>query len=160
MQARGYSLIEMIVVICVISILLAIATLRFSDYLKSYRKEAQTRMFYDELLRARANALYQRRDTRVKLYTDRFEVYSSLIDCDTGVAPIVSQSLPFPVTWNNSGNNVDFDERGLAQNNGSICVASGDGASAVDSVVIYNTRISIGIKGKDDECNSDNIKTK
>jgi prepilin-type N-terminal cleavage/methylation domain-containing protein len=154
MNSRGYSLVEMVVVIGIVSILLAIGTLRFNEYMKRYRIEAQTRLIYSELLRARANALYQRRETRMKLYTNRFEVYSS--KADSG-APIASQVLGYPIVWG-GGDNVDFDERGMAVNNQSICLDYGDGSGAVNSVVIFKTRVSIGKKDKqDDSCEGKNI---
>src|SRR5690349_15894568 len=104
----GYSLVEMLVIIAMISILLAIATVNFNSYFKRYQSEAQTRMMYADLLSARANALYHRRETRVKFYATRFEVYSSLVDRDGGAAPVVSRQLQFPVVQSKSGNNVDF----------------------------------------------------
>jgi prepilin-type N-terminal cleavage/methylation domain-containing protein len=158
MQARGYSLIEVLVAVGIASILLAIAVPRFTDYLTRYRTEAQTRMIYDELLRTRANALYQRRETRMKFYPDRFEVYSSTA-AGSDVAPVVIQLLRYPIEINVAGA-VDFDARGITWQPRSICIASGEGTGAVDSVVIAETRVSIGKKDKGNECNSGNITKK
>ena len=157
MQARGYSLVEMVVIVGIISILLVIGTLKFREYFTRYRTESQTRMLFSELQRTRANALYQRRATRVKLYASRFEVYSSKADCDSGVAPRSSQSLSLPITWSQNGNNVDFDENGIASVPRSICLESCDGAGTVDSVVVHFIRVSVGKKDKGDLCRGESI---
>lgn len=162
MHARGYSLIEMVVVIGIISILLAIGRLNFKDYAKRYQIESQTRMLYSELLKARVGALYERRTSRIKLYSDKFEVYSSTQDNTKGVAPVRTQALPFPITSNADGDGVngyqiDFDARGVVNDWCSICVEKGDGSGAVDSVVVSLNRVSIGKKDQGDECNASNI---
>jgi prepilin-type N-terminal cleavage/methylation domain-containing protein len=162
MRERGYSLVEIIVVVGVLSILLAIATPLFGNMMRRARTEDQTRTIYSELQRAQANALYQRRTTRVRLYRDRFEIYSSQSDSQKGVAPIQTRALSYPVTCNGTGDDVsghplDFDQKGLATRC-SICLEGGDGSGSVDSVVISATRISIGKKGKvEDACTSENI---
>ncbi len=156
MHARGYSLVEMVVVVCVVSILLAIGTLRFNEFSKRYQTESQTRMIFTALLNARANAVYQRRPTRVKLYPNLFEVYSSATD---GVVPIVSQPLKYPITYN-AGSHVDFDVKGMTANLCSICVDESDGTGAVDSIVVHYIKLSIGKKDKGDACNAPNITIK
>jgi type IV fimbrial biogenesis protein FimT len=155
MKERGISLIEMVVVIAISSILLGIGTLRFNEYSKRYRTEAQTRKIHSELVKARANALFQRRETLVKLYPKSFEVYSSAEA--SGVAPIVRQALDYPIIMSRNGNNVVFDERGMCLNSRSICLESVAEAGAVDSVVISDIMIRFGKKDKGDVCNADNI---
>jgi prepilin-type N-terminal cleavage/methylation domain-containing protein len=159
MKSRGYSLVEMVVVIGIVSILLGIGTLKFNDYMVRYRVDAQNRMIYAELLQARADAVFQRRGTLVKLYTDHFETYSTLADGDSGAAPIRNQVLDFPITWNN-GNDVKFDVRGVASVRGSVCVDAGDGNSATDSIVISSTRLNLGRKDKGAKCDADYITVK
>jgi prepilin-type N-terminal cleavage/methylation domain-containing protein len=165
MQTRGYSLVEMVVVIGIISILLAIGTLKFNEYMKRYRTEAQTRMVYAELLNARANALYQRRSVRVKLYAGHFDVYSSTQDDTNGVAPVHTQTLSYPIVCSatngdglKGGYLLDFDSKGLTSNWCTICMDNSDGTGAVDSVKIFETRVSIGKKDKGDgNCKPENI---
>jgi len=153
-RARGFTLVETVIVISIISILFAIGTLRFNEYLMRYRMEAQTRLIHAELQKARASALYERRAVRVKLYADRFEVYSTATDIDA--APIVSHPLSYAIVFN-CGARLDFDAKGIALNQGSLCLKAGDGAASVDSVVIAKTRLSIGKKDKGHACVSESI---
>jgi prepilin-type N-terminal cleavage/methylation domain-containing protein len=161
MRERGFSLVEILVVIGLVAILLAIALPWFAAYLKHGSADSQTRLIYAELLQARANALYLRRETRVKFYPGSFAVYSTATD-GPSVAPVASQPLRFPIEWNNSGANVDFDPRGIALNGRSICIAGREETGAVDSVVVSDTRVNIGKKNidrKDDQwdCAAGNI---
>jgi len=154
MQARGFSLVEMVLVLAVIAILLSIGTLRFRDYALRSAVEAQTRGLYSELSKARAKALFERRTTRFKLYADHFEVYSSVLTSDT--TPVLTRALRFPITWN-SGSVIDFDEKGITTNWCSICVDASDAVGAVDSVVVDFIKQGVGKKDKGSECKSPNI---
>ena len=163
MAERGFSLVEMVIVIAVISILLAIGTLKFNDYALRYHTEAQTRTIFSALLKARADALYERRATRVKLYASRFDVYSSTQDDTKGAAPVLSQALSYPVMCSLQKGNpvngylVDFDTTGFTANWCSICVDSGDTSGTVNSVKVFGSRVSLGYKGAADACSADNI---
>lgn len=162
MNARGYSLAEMMVVLAIISTLLAIGTLQFNVYLKRYRAEAQTRMIHAELLKTRLNAVYQRRTALMKLYPGRFEIYSSGLDDSDGVAPVRTQTLQFPVSTNAEGNDLSgyplaFDAKGLPGNRCSICLQPSDQTAAVDSIVVSAGMVRIGKKDKGDDCKADNI---
>lgn len=154
MRARGFSLVEMVVILCIIAILLAMGTLKFSEYSRRHGTESQTRSLYMALLTAQANAVYQRRGTRVKLYRDSFEVYSTVSD---GVSPIARERLTYPITWNQSGNNIDFDLRGVAPLKRSVCVDNPEGLGEVDSVVVAQTRVSLGKRETGELCNDDSI---
>jgi len=162
MQSRGYSLVEVVVVTGIVSVLLAIATLKFKEFAESSRIEAQTRLIYSELLKARINALYQRRTTRVKLYPDRFEVYSSTRDDSDGAAAVQTRALQYPITCNGNGDAengyaLDFDAKGLARNACSICLAEERGLGGVDSVIIAPVRLSVGKKEQGDACKAEHI---
>jgi prepilin-type N-terminal cleavage/methylation domain-containing protein len=158
MQQRGYSLVEMVVVVGVMSILLSIGTLKFNEYSNRYRSENQLRMIYTELMKARGNAIYQRRVVRVKVLPSVFQVYSSETDDTLGASPVLRQELRFPVVENIVGSHVDFDERGVTSNRGAICVETGGETGAVDGVVIDDLRLRLGKREPGKECNGDNIR--
>jgi prepilin-type N-terminal cleavage/methylation domain-containing protein len=154
MGERGYSLIEMMVTVCIVSVLTVIATLKFNDYLDRSRKESQTRMLYEELLKSRAAAVYERRGTRIKVYPDHFENFSSICKDET-VAPVERHELRFPVVCN-TADPIDFLQNGLAKEESSICL-DGDNGAPVDSVIISYARIRIGKKEPGKDCNAPNI---
>lgn len=166
MQARGMSLVEMVVAIGIISILLAIGTLKFHAYADRYRKEAQTRKIYTELMKARSRAVSERRGTRVKVYPALFEVYSTTRDDSTGADPAEALPLAFRIVCNagagsdESGHPIEFSSNGLANIGTSICLGDNYNDAAVDSVVVSATRLSIGKRGRGKECNSENIAIK
>lgn len=165
MQQRGVSLVEMTVVLGLIGILLAVATLGFKAYARSFRTESQTRLLYGELMKARINAVYQKRETLVLLYPGRFEVYSSALGARDGVSPLLVHPLYFPVTCNGDGDPVDgyplrFDSKGLPGNWCSICVEGEGGEGAVDSVVISPNMLRIGKRDKGYGCESAHVKTR
>lgn len=153
-KTAGYSLVEMAVIIGIVSILLSIATANFNNYYKRYQSEAQTRMLYADFLSARANALYHRRGTRVKLYRTRFEVYSSLTD--GGPAPVTARLLQYPLDVS-SGTTVDFDQRGIALDMLTICIDDGYQTGAVDSITVHVMRTRIGKRVNGQACNGENI---
>jgi prepilin-type N-terminal cleavage/methylation domain-containing protein len=156
MQARGYSLVEMVLVMAVIGILLGIGTLSFRDYAQRAQMESQTRVIFEALQKARAKAVYERRKTQVNFFSDHFDAYSSL--AGSGVAPVATQKLAYPVTvalgYHNTS--VVFANTGITSDLGSICLAQYPNDAPVDSVVIHFVRTSLGKKDKDD-CASDYI---
>ncbi|WP_224957657.1 prepilin-type N-terminal cleavage/methylation domain-containing protein [Geomonas subterranea] len=166
MRSSGFSLIEMVVTIAIAAILATVGTLYFQQYQKGYRMDAQTRLLFSELQSARAQAIYQRKGTRVKLFADRFEVYSSQQD-GPSVRPVATHPLSYPITSPTTpgfditvGGDVDFDERGVTYDLRSICLQPSAGHGGVDSVVIHYARISIGRKDHGDACVTDNITLK
>ncbi len=114
MRSRGFSLIELLMIIGILSILYAIGTLSFNAYQKRYRAEAQTRFLFSEIQKARVDAICQRRGTRVKVYRDRFELYSTHQDDTSGIQPMQSYPLRFPVVWSREGEQhiIDFEAQG------------------------------------------------
>lgn len=158
-RCQGFSLIEMICIVAIISILLAIGSLQFRDYMQRARMEAQTRLLFSQLSKTRVNAICQRRGARVMVFVDRFEVYSSLTD-GSAVGPVETHRVSYPLISKNldlvQGASVDFDERGVTNDWTSVCIEPA-GSGAVDSVVVAATRIGIGKRGKGNVCESDYI---
>lgn len=171
MQSRGFSLIELLTIVGILSILYAIGTLSFNTYQKRYRTDAQTRFLFSEIQKARADAVCQRRGTRIKVYRDRFERYSTYQDDTSGVQPLQTHTLRFPVIWSQDGevHIIDFEPQGITDSEpreivnvtkdsaGSICLEDSNGTGGVDSITVSATRTRIGKKRPGNDCIGDYI---
>lgn len=163
MRRGGFSLIEMLVAIGIASILIAIATPNFHDFWRRSQMDRQTRFLRGEIMKARLAAVTLQRGVLLQVFSDRFEVYSSLA-VGAGLAPVRAERLAFPVhvafppPTNPAA--ICFDERGLTFDLGSICIDENDGAVGVDSVVVFTTRVSLGKRKVGKECSSGNITVK
>ena len=161
MNARGYSLVEVMVVIGILTFLGTIGIVNYREYSQRYRAESQTRMLYQELLKARSDALYQRREVHVRIYPERFEIYSTT--SDSGVLPARILRLSFPLRCKGEpdgggGVALAFDSRGIALANCTICLGTAI-SSAVDSVVVSRTRVRIGKNEDPNVCEPAKIAT-
>lgn len=146
MNTRGFTLTELLIVIAVIGILSAIATMEFNKMMRKSGVEAQMRTIYSDLMAIRTEAVHQRRQRAVIFTASRYEIYSSV--ATTGVGARTVKDLRYPLLSNTTiSNKIIFTEQGLLDdpNNGnrSICVQEDTGA-AVDSIVLSTTRIQLG----------------
>lgn len=156
MNRAGFTLVELLVVIGLISLLLGIGTFQFAQYLRKSAVESQTRKLYSDLLEFRSRALFEKRNKTMKFTATSYAKYSTTT---TTGAPVEIISLKRPITRNNSADIV-FDARGMLPNAASsgqtICVTEENDA-AVDSVVVSMTRVQIGKRDEEMACDDDNV---
>ena len=154
MNRRGFSLIELMVVIAIIGTLLAIAVPRFTETLKKSAIEGEVRELSLDLMQARATALTQRAATSVILTPVSYS------------GPGVSRTFKYPVTWQgkaagDSQIKIDFDERGsydvTNNTNLAICVAPSVPDARVDSVVVFSLGNHLGKLTLGGTCDSGHI---
>lgn len=156
MNQRGFSLIELLIVIMLIGLLTGLGTWQYASYSKKATIQAQTRVLYGDLMQYRMRAFYEKRNWTFKFSASGYGIYSS---SDVTVAPVASVALKHPVTTSDFSQTVIFDSQGGASVSGkAICVASSNDAP-VDAVVISATRVQIG-KKDEGSCASDNITAK
>lgn len=139
---RGFSLVELIVVISIITILTTIATLSWNRMSTKAAVEGQIKTVHADMMRVRLEALYAKRERRVKVEGSTFKIYSS--DVETA-APLEEKSFKYPF---NATKVIIFNTSGLASGyEGSVCVTpSAANDSYVDSLVVTDGRISLGKK--------------
>ncbi len=152
MRERGFTLIELMVVIAVMGIMMVIATHNWHEMVIKSAIESENRELYADLMEVRLQALHTKTARSVDINGLQFRVYST---ADTSVAPILTKQLRYPVDLQVNGP-LTFDTQGLAtgallppdDSINSLCV-NPDGAvtatqAAEDSIVISRTKISLG----------------
>lgn len=142
MNERGFTLVELIIVIAIMIILLSLATMAFNQYLQKANIEAQVRMMYADLMDARAQAIMQRDTRTVLVSTSQLAFYNS-------VGNMISQEAPyhFPVIYPVGNEQITFDTMGMASGAGipmTICVQPvGSTSASVDAIQIDQTMIQM-----------------
>ncbi|HBG08249.1 MAG: hypothetical protein A2075_06725 [Geobacteraceae bacterium GWC2_58_44] len=163
MRERGFTIVELIVAMVIISVLLTLAMIQFNSYTRKSQIESQMRMIYADLAEVRVKSLFQKRPRAVIISGSQFSFYSSTVT--SGIPPVARKTLSYGVRSNDEGQ-IDFDANGFLSNIDSggrgICLTMGSNPATVDSLVLSTTRIHLGKwempEGGDDDCTSDNIK--
>lgn len=157
MKRNGFTLVEIMIVIGVIGILIAIATLNFGPMTKNAAISAQTKMLYTELLGVRVQAMYGKQPRLIELSSKNIIIYRT--DSNTSPQPLV-KNLSYPIVWGGASS-ILFDIQGLANvpgtGNKCICIDE-ENSGSYDSIVIFKTRIQMGKRiDSAGGCNSGNI---
>lgn len=152
MNNRGFSLLELMLIISIIGILSAIGIFAFSQYSRKTQMENQTRLLYGNLMEYRAKALYEKKNWTFKMSATGYGIYSSSA---TTVSPVTAVTFKHPVSPP-SVTTFKFETQGITNNEGSICVA-GTNDAVVDSVVISTTRVQLGKRKEGEDCVSAKI---
>ncbi len=166
MKDAGFSLIEVMVVITVIAILSGIAVIKFSDWDKKNRVEAQIRQMASDISEVRVRALTtkQRHSITLDQYSYVFKAYSTETwssDTDLlahgtiipGGTHTVTYALKKSVTGSNSTNYVgtndilEIDERGMISSASNATIFLGGAAkltSGINCLTIHTVRVNVG----------------
>lgn len=145
MSRKGFSLVELIVTIGIISILLGLATMSFNQWTQKQNIEKEVKQMYADIMYVRQQAMVTGMTHDVQFPNSRnvtFRRYSSEGDI-TGIQ-LRHTGLPYPVLVSNT-NPIVFSQRGLMVDplDKILCVFSNADPS-IDSLVITQSRISMG----------------
>lgn len=151
---RGFSLLELIIVMVIAGILLALATLNFSSMQRKYNIESQMRTLQADILEIRQRAMVTRMVHRLQFDANPavsyvFRRYSTDNDVAGTVVVGSQKAVRYPITlsvWASpTATAIDFSEQGLMRDpiGKSFCVYSTDNPS-VDAVVLLPSRVSVG----------------
>jgi len=166
MNRNGFSLIELMVVIAIIGILLAVATLNFNSWVTRQNIDREVKEMHAEIMAAKQRALVTGQDNAVQFpdpSTLVFRRFSS--SADTAGTVVQTKNLRYPVTLS-SADSIRFNDRCMMvdTNDKILCVFTNANPS-LDALVITQSRVSMGQiinQGSKDAaaCTKANIKIK
>lgn len=154
MGHKGFTVLELVIVMAIVGILLALSTLFFSGMETRAAMEKQVRTMYSDLLAARTQSKYQKTTRYVHVTATGYAIYAS---ADMTVAPLASGSFKYPVIFNPT-DTLYFDYRGVANlQDGSmpetICIDPND-PNVLTSIVITETSINVGKRIQGGACSN------
>lgn len=155
MNRRGFTLIEVLVVIGLMGILIALGTFGFSSYTKKSQMANQTKVLYGSLMEYRAKALFEKREWTFLFTANSYAIYPS---SDTSGTPVETITLKYPISMGGITfpEKITFDGQGLVNVSRTACIAS-DNESPVDAVVIAKTRTELGKRQQGANCESEHV---
>lgn len=149
MQSQsGFTLVEVMIVVAIIGIILAIASLNFRQWYDKYSVESYTREIHSILMRARNDAATTNIQVRVGLAANQVRTHHDADGdgaVDAGERTTVNPYPRFTLTWGVVATIV-FDRRGMTNNIQTLNITgySPNAAPSVDCIVVAATRINMG----------------
>lgn len=158
MKDNGFSIIELLVVIGIVSILLAIAAINGRDWMDRYRVEGQIKEMYTDLMNARVSAMQKNRVFFVTLAPNQYSIYDDTYSAINPSSPdgdgvlqrgndrlVMQKTIQY--TLNSSGD-FNFTQNGLVSwssgtNGGTISLTSSANPLS-DCIALATTRILMG----------------
>ncbi len=158
-RETGFTLVELIVIMGILTVLLSLATLEFKKYSVKSAIEGQTRVMMSDLTKIRSEALFEKRKRAVKFTSSTFSVYSSEVST---VSPVQTKSLSYPLALTNVPDPLVFTGRGVLEgvdDGAVVCVGPAGNEATIDAIVFNTTRVQIG-KRNGTNCQTSDIETK
>jgi prepilin-type N-terminal cleavage/methylation domain-containing protein len=155
MKENGFTMVELIVCMVIISILLIIATLNFSAWSRKHNMEAQVKQMYTDLLSAKVDSMHKRQQLTMNVFvnTNGYDITNS-----TGAVVQPRKTLIYPVTTSAGvGTNLSltFDVNGLnltANAPQTICLQTNDSSLAYDAIIIDQVKVNLAKRNTGGSC--------
>jgi prepilin-type N-terminal cleavage/methylation domain-containing protein len=164
---KGFSLIETLITLAIMSILLGLATLEFSKWIAKYDIESQTQELYSKLQLTRVQAMHRNTCHYFQLERSGYSITADTAPFDFGSChpgpddTVVSPFKELKYSVDKSAT-IKFDSRGLVPLNNArtICIPSNANPD-FDCIVIHRVRINMGkMRRQTDECIATNCMVK
>lgn len=147
----GFALTELIVVIALIGIVLAIATLNFKEWQDKARIESNLRELHTDITQLRQRSMTHKIEHNITINGNNYVFRQFSSAADNGLAAtsiILNKTFSYNLT-DTSGNALNnlilrFDERGYATNVNTIVVGPLTSTAAVNCMRVHNSRTNLG----------------
>jgi prepilin-type N-terminal cleavage/methylation domain-containing protein len=145
MNQDGFSMIELLIIMIIISVIIAVSTMSFQSMNTKSNIETEFKRMYSDLLGVRSQALFRKTDRAVTITSTGYSIYAS---ADTTANPQTTTNFKFPVTVP-ANMTITFDQMGFAtfsNSSSTVCVCAQTNASKAfyNSLIVSPARIQIG----------------
>lgn len=157
MDSRGFTIIEMLIVISVLSILLSIGVLNFSTYTKKAQIEKQVSEVHSIIMTARLSAIQRKQRSALLLgpnqiiyknYSSPYEnifTGGSVVSTSNYVCEMKKKTGAGTLSdLNTTSDYVDFDTRGFTHNNITLVIFPVSYSGGRNCVIVQDVRTNIG----------------
>lgn len=146
----GFTLVELMIVVAIIGIVLAIATMNIRQWNDKYTVESYTKEIHSILMKARNDAANTNTQVSVTLAANLVTTFQD-VNGNAVVDPGETTTKPYPQFTMNSSlglpETIVFDRRGMTADLQTVSITgySPNASPGVDCIAVAATRINMGV---------------